>query len=88
MDPRRVCVGDLGSHFCAGAGRWLEFCCKTRVLASWELPKGPGWVSQGARGAREEGQNGWVPSSVQSTQREPPPMVCTPPIPPPRVRVG
>ena len=46
---------------------------------------GPGEVSQGAPGA---GQTGWVPSSVQSTQREPSPMVCTTPMYPPRVLVG
>ena len=50
MDPRRLRVGDLGSHFCAAAGHWLQFCCKTTVLALWELPKGPGWVSQEATG--------------------------------------
>ena len=51
MDARRLRVGDLGSHFCAAAGHWLQFCCKTTVLALWELPKGPGWAPQGARGA-------------------------------------
>ena len=43
---------ELGYYFCATAGPLLEVCCKTRIYALWELPKGPSYVSQGAKGGQ------------------------------------
>ena len=45
LDARRLRVGDLGSHICAAAGRWLQFGCKTTVLDGFGLVG----AAQGAR---------------------------------------